>query len=249
LVRALRRAPAVKERVRFVVGEVLGMEGARSYTLAGSGMTVFLRHRTEDLNVLAEIFVDRVCEPPAPAADRLAGGRLLDLGGHVGLFTAYALAGLGVTRVLALEPDESNGALFDRMLEVNGLASVELVHAAASNRDGVAPFAGGLNWMSRIGAAGEVATTIDVPTRDVFALLDGVDMLKMDIEGGEWDILGDARWTGVKVPLVFVEYHEHLCPSDDPRAACEAALESAGYRVVAHPAARRAQGELWGIRP
>jgi hypothetical protein len=50
----------------------------------------------------------------------------------------------------------------------------------------------------------------------------------MDSEGGEWALLLDPRFADLPASTVVMEYHPHLCPDDDARAAATAALRDAG---------------------
>ena len=68
----------------------------------------------------------------------------------------------------------------------------------------------------------------------MFAHLDGVDLLKLDIEGSEWEILGDARFRRPAARAVALEYHAHRCPAEDPASYAHGLLRRAGYRTADH---------------
>jgi len=74
------------------------------------------------------------------------------------------------------------------------------------------------------------------------------DLVKVDIEGGEWDILLDPRFAQNPPRAIVLEYHPHLCPGDDPRAAAQEALARAGLSMA--PIWHRADGYgmLWAWR-
>ena len=74
------------------------------------------------------------------------------------------------------------------------------------------------------------------------------DLLKMDIEGGEWAILNDPRFARSPPRAVVLEYHPYLCPSADARAAAVQALESAGLRTAAIWHRADGHGMLWAWR-
>ena len=74
------------------------------------------------------------------------------------------------------------------------------------------------------------------------------DLVKMDIEGGEWEILRDPRFAASPPRAIVLEYHPH--PSaPDPRAAVEGLLRDAGLTEQA-PIFHRADGHgmLWAWR-
>ena len=85
--------------------------------------------------------------------------------------------------------------------------------------------------------------------RDVLALVGAADLVKMDIEGGEWTILGDARFRHAPPRALVLEYHPHLCPGDDTRAAAVAALTAANLHVQPVRHGRDGYGMLWAWRP
>jgi hypothetical protein len=86
---------------------------------------------------------------------------------------------------------------------------------------------------------------------DLFALTGSqrFDLVKMDIEGGEWPILTDARLARLPTRVVVMEWHEHRCPHPSPRAyACDL-LGGAGFVRQWHEPGRFASnGLLWAWR-
>jgi hypothetical protein len=73
----------------------------------------------------------------------------------------------------------------------------------------------------------------------------GLRVVKMDIEGGEWAILGDRRFQQTPLRALVLEYHPRMCPTPDPRVTVEALLSGAGLRL--HLIWHRADGHgmLW----
>ena len=45
------------------------------------------------------------------------------------------------------------------------------------------------------------------PRVDVFPYLAAADLVKIDIEGSEWEILADARFAGIAARVLVLEYH------------------------------------------
>lgn len=74
-------------------------------------------------------------------------------------------------------------------------------------------------------------STIDVRLLDVLARLGMADFVKMNMEGGEWAIITDRRFQESPPKVVALEYHSHLCPGGDARAAAEAAMREAGLHI------------------
>jgi FkbM family methyltransferase len=210
---------AVDQPVAFMRRQLAG-RSVGSYRLR-NGMRVSVRHRTEDMVIFSRVFWCRIYDPPAPVAERLrAPLNVVDLGAHIGLFSAHLGRDVNVT---AVEADDGNAELLESMIAANRL-TWPVVRGYASNCAGTINFAGGKSRLSKADPDGDPISKVDV-----FPLLAGADLLKMDIEGGEWDILGDSRMAELGPPVVVMEWHSYRCPKADARqAACEH-LANAGY--------------------
>ena len=94
----------------------------------------------------------------------------------------------------------------------------------------------------------EGVPTITVPMVDVMDQVAGADLVKIDIEGGEWEILTDARFAASPPRAIVLEYHPHLCPEADPRAAAERLLHDAHMTVEPIWHRDDGYGMLWAWR-
>jgi len=252
-VEGLRYGLSVRESLRFALREVAADGRVASYRLRSSGLRCSLRHDGHDAWVLHEVFGKRAYAPPPRLAGLLGAGespRVVDVGAHLGLFGLYVLGSCPTARITSFEPDPDNAALLERTVAANGLRPRwEIVRAAASVASGRVGFAAGLGERSHLAAAGDRdATTVDAI--DLFGCLDDVDLLKIDIEGGEWAILADARFLAIPARAIVVEYHSHLCPEADPERAATTRLAEAGYTVIsaADASLTRDVGVLWAFR-
>jgi FkbM family methyltransferase len=243
LVATVLRASPVRGRARFLAREVRRPSEARTYQLRKSGAVVHVRHGTPDVAALGEVFYERQYEPPAAVAAFLDGlnrpPAILDLGGNVGYFTVFASFRYPGSRIVAFEPDPANAALMRRTIEANGL-NCQLIEAAASARDGEVAFAAGGFTLSRIEEGGE-----PVPTLDVLPRLAQFDLAKIDIEGGEWDLLADSRFPRFASRALALEFHPHLAPPGDD---AESVLEAAGYSVERRLRFGEGHGLVWALR-
>ena len=219
------------------------------YTLREGCEWVCLRHRHggADPLTLEEVIGRGAYRLPAEIEARVAehGGAIIDLGGNIGLAALWFSRRYPGQRIVTFEPDLANASVLERVARLNGL-DWRIEHAAASNRDGEMRFQDGLEWESRIDKNG----SIFVPAVDLFSRLDGAALLKMDIEGGEWDILTDPRFKQVTVPVIVLEHHAHRCPAHPRHARPLAidALESAGYTVHLGDEYELGKGILWGVQ-
>jgi FkbM family methyltransferase len=279
----LRRAIGAQRAVRMLRpgARFLALEARAGalgrYEIRGSGLRVHLRHGSRDVEIFNEIFAAgrESYEPPSKAAaalDSLGPLRIGDLGANIGLFGVFALGRWPVAALRSYEPDPANAALLRATITANEAHGCwELALAAVSNADTTATFETGMLSESRLAAAGGedggeaqsaaaaaararagAVTSIEVPVVDLFAQ-PPADLLKIDIEGAEWAILGDARLASHSALAIVLEWHSRMCPALDPPRAARELLEAAGYTAIEVnsdevPGEARVNGVMWGLR-
>jgi FkbM family methyltransferase len=163
------------------------------------------------------------------------GGRVLDLGAHIGTFALFAAA--QGYEVVAVEASPINAALLRESARENRFEQIRVVSAAVSNRAGRLEFIHG-------GPYGLVSTpaldypTISVPAITVDELLaeigwESVELIKMDIEGSEVAAVQGMTQllTRADAPSIVFESNGHTLHlyAKQPRDLM-AALEGLGYR-------------------
>jgi FkbM family methyltransferase len=252
VIKTLRGARAVHESARFAALQ-LGAPRVARYRLKESGLLVFVRHGTRDIDILHEIFGGTPGRQGYEIPSRLAAlldtrrpPRVIDVGANIGLFGAFVLSRWPDARIVAFEPDPANAALLGRMIAANRLTDQwRLVEAAVSTSDGEVSFAGGLFADSHVSEGGD---GLRVSMRDLFAEDHDVDLLKMDIEGGEWPILADERLATLGARVLVLEWHQRGSPEPDAQRAAVERLTAAGYSVDHAGLDQGAQGVLWASR-
>ena len=227
----LRTAPLVSPGIRFLVFELLRRPGVRRYRLRGTGLSTAVRHPLNDMWILDEIFVQRVYEPPTEVLSRLEAlgrpPRVLDLGGHAGNFALFALARWPGATVTSFEPNPENAALLDASREANRAGDRWRLERAAAGAAAGTLRVSGESFLSRVGGDDGV----EVEVRDVLGALDGCDVAKIDIEGGEWSILEDPRLGSAGVRAVVLELHEFAPGDQTYKARAVALLQEAGFEA------------------
>ncbi len=236
----------------FALRELNGGHRAHVYRVRESGLRVLIVHGTPDAHALDQAFYQQAHEPPpgALAALQSIGHplRALDLGANVGLWGLWLHGRFPVAHILALEPDPENVERHRRQIELNGLGEAwQVLAAAAVTSDAPVAFTIGRATNGRVTDA-EDAGAVSVAGRDTFALLKDIDLLKIDIEGGEWPILSDPRSKELAVPVVMLEYHAHGAPSSDPASDARVALERAGYATETMAETAEGFGVVWGCK-
>jgi FkbM family methyltransferase len=141
---------------------------------------------------------------------------VINVGGQIGTFDCRLAQLHPHARISSYEPSRFSAAILRRNLERNGFADrVEVMQAALAATIGMAEFddnEGGSGQNSLVsGARGSVATTtVKTTTFDaaVAAPSGPFDVVKIDCEGGEYDLVlasSPASWASVQ--RVVIEFH------------------------------------------
>jgi FkbM family methyltransferase len=164
------------------------------------------------------------------------GSTVYDVGANVGFLTLLAARIVGEQgRVVAFEPLRDAVQFLRRHLELNGLENVQVVEAAVSRSPGRAAFQhGGDIRRGRLAVDGTGAVEVKVVGLDDFCAsghAPAPDFLKIDVEGGELDVLLGAERILTKVrPLIALSTHG----TDTHKTCCEL-LQRWGYDIEALP--------------
>ena len=164
------------------------------------------------------------------------GGVFVDVGCNVGYTALLAARIVGAAgRVVALDAQRECAEATRANARLNGLEQIEVRHCAAGAASGEAEVIVTQDplW-TRLASVGEhplevrrervAVTSID----DLVERLDlaNVDVVKIDVEGGELDVVaGMTRTLAAQRPFVIAEMHDRNAPF-------ARALAGAGYRVV-----------------
>jgi FkbM family methyltransferase len=185
--------------------------------LDGAGL--WLRPGYEDMYVLRESMLSMDALPPAGMDPK----RIFDFGANIGVTMALLAHTFPDASVIGFEPDPSNAELCRRNVAPWG-DRCEVVEAAVHTSDGRVRLSGDTMSMLRVGAG----PGAEVEAVSLTTLLDRygpVDYVKIDIEGGERDLLAqDAGWE--RIACVSVEVHPPYTPG-----ACESDLRRLGFDV------------------
>jgi FkbM family methyltransferase len=266
-------ASNVRGRAAFVARELIGRPTTHVYRLRGAPYRAAIRHPLFDMWVLDEIFRNRAYAFPASVEARLRAlaepVRVLDLGGHVGLFGLWFRATFPDAQFTSYEPDPENVAVLRNTVRVNQLADTwKVIEAAASTVEGEATFIsdGPLSQFAGTPDAlrDEHATLaaifpflrgqrllapkeVTVRTEDVLPAFDDCDFLKLDIQGGEWPLLTDARFEKLSAVAFVLEMHPRMAPMEDPLGWVSKRFTRMGYQLVVLPA-HGGERVIWGYR-
>lgn len=213
------------------------------------GTTLTYRLNRGDIQGLREVWMNETYRLPVELG---AVDTVVDLGANIGLTSVYLARRHQPRRVIAVEPLAENARLASLNLRQNGVAG-EVVEAAVGPEDGTAHFSRARD--SNVGRLGEDG--VEVRVVSMRTLLDTlpegrpIDILKLDIEGGEQPLLdGDRGWLE-RVRVLIAEFHPEQV--DYPRLRqliCDAGFEYVPSGSV-HPHSADTfyrVGDAWPVR-
>jgi FkbM family methyltransferase len=195
------------------------------------GIELHYRLNRGDIQSIREVWIDECYRLPFD----LVPERLVDLGANIGLTSLWFAHRYGCKTVIAVEPSPANAHIVRLNLESNHV-NAQVVEAAVGARDGTAYFQDDVD--SNLGHLASDGGR-EVPVVSMETLLDRlpsgaeVDVVKMDIEGGEGPLLREnLAWLG-RVRSLIAEFHPELI---DYQAAIRS-IEGQGFRYIpAHSA-------------
>jgi FkbM family methyltransferase len=225
-------------RLRYTAWRLLG--GRTPITLSlQSGLQLRIRGlRSTDYGVAWDIYWRRCYQSPEPLP---SSATIVDLGANVGYSCLWWCQEYPDANVTAFEPHPEHLKSIAGHLSANGLdGRVQVVPAAAGTADGFA-------YLTNAGSSSSVTSeqnAFRVRVADLFGCsLGPIDILKIDIEGGEYALLGDERFPSLNVRSLVVEWH-----GSPGREWCRERLEQMGYRTRTGTEDLPAAGLLWAYR-
>lgn len=155
------------------------------------------------LSMYEEIFISKLYSFRSSGPSPL----IIDCGANVGVSVLFFKKEHPGARILAFEPDPTIFKVLKKNVELNGLTGVELVNKAVWTTRATIPFAmeGGASGRIGSGNEGNVVKVETISLRDVIDKK--IDLLKIDIEGAEYEVLKDCREKLRMVEHLFIEYH------------------------------------------
>jgi FkbM family methyltransferase len=229
-----REVPCGRTRLRQdarMFYEMLGMRGILAswanlicgypehvtLTPEGTKYPLFVRLRTSDIKVCKDVFLRRDYDYPTC----FSPSTIVDVGANCGMTSVFYANRYPDATIVAIEPESSNYEALVR--NTSSYSNVCAIQAALWNEDGqVEVFPGDLgypgwprmrNWGKwgfhvRKGT-GCRALTMATLMREVG--METVDILKVDVEGAEWQIFSSCDWMD-KVKLLAIELHDRIRP-------------------------------------
>ena len=155
------------------------------------------------------------------------GSVFYDVGANVGFYSLLGSSLVGRGKVFAFEPVPRNVGYLRKHLALNGIANVEVLALAVSDKPGTASFEiEQTGFMGHFSAEGDI--TVSTATLDSLVKQGRIlppNYIKMDIEGAELLALRGARETFERYrPMLFLATHGR-----EVHLGCCELLKSWGY--------------------
>ncbi len=178
---------------------------------------VYLRQGTSDTFIYKEIFVDKCYQNYTAGLD--GNSLVIDIGAHIGLFDLYINS--KCRQIFAYEAQPDNFFLAQKNIASYGAGNISLFQKAVWSSSGQKVFLG----VEQAGQTGEYAIFPDERTAedgfaaetislaDIFVTnkIIACDLLKVDIEGAEYEVLMKAPDNIFdKIGRICLEYHPDL---------------------------------------
>jgi FkbM family methyltransferase len=248
----LRTRSAIANWPEFLGYIALGRAGVvgKEFTVrTRSGLRLRTMNHDVSWTPIYEIFVEDTYRLTSVAELKVKAPKILDLGGHIGAFSIAVAARYPDSRIWCFEPSSSTFQYLTTNLAANSLASrVEAFNVAIGPADGSATLyeddvisgQSSLNASPREPKPSSKETEVRVESFEGAIERAGglIDLVKMDIEGGEYPLLSECRpevWRSIAGLLI--EYHPVDGHTFDD---VEAVLKPLGFETIWREDAPRA---------
>jgi FkbM family methyltransferase len=162
------------------------------------GRDVQLRPDTTDEQIFHEAFVKKFHVP----AEEIRPATVLDLGCNIGLTVAHYEQLWPEAEIIGVDLDAENCVVARR-----NCVRARILNVAVAATSGTQTYSGAEAWSFRLDPSGDRA--VEARTLDELAGLfgSGVDFVKMDIEGAEWEVVtAPGKWPE-RVGSLLIEIH------------------------------------------
>ncbi len=191
-----------------------------------------------DKSVMKEIFELREYKDIEPII-KSAKYPIVDAGAQAGFFCLYCRALNPRVKIFALEPDENNLEVLEDNLNLNNITDVEIVPGALAGKNGLRDFY--ISNDTHNHSLFKVLTPqinqknkVKAYSLADFLLEQGIDkvsLLKLDIEGAEYEVLQNFNdWH--KIDNLILEYHDF---GEFYHSQLENLLQKNGYKIKITP--------------
>lgn len=195
----------------MVVPDKLGMIGGLIYK-ARNNTKLYCRAKTTDINEFVVLLTD--VHYPLSLLKIDQGSVVFDLGANIGGFCAvFETMNKGVDyHMVCVEPFVGNIKILKQNIKLNQIRNIDIIEGVVSSKDTQLLINTKLNYTGiKIDDVYGDTTVRSWSLESIadFCKVDIIDLVKMDIEGAEYDLIENSLpFFEKKVKKVILEYHE-----------------------------------------
>jgi len=249
----------LSSRIPFVLWRILPWSDSITVRLYTDETLTIRARPTLDFNVAWEVFVNKVYLPPRPISPESVK-TIVDVGANVGYSLVFLARCFPAAELIGFEPHPDNARQAIANIASNRLVGRATLKIAAA---GVRP---GTAFITDDSARSRVISEYDagpgngtkrlgpIEILDFFETVKSrkIDLLKLDCEGGEYDIIFDPRFEDLRARFLVLEWHLTDQHPDGDVEIVER-LHECGWEVVPtveyrHDGRMQDTGVLWGFR-
>ena len=140
------------------------------------------------------------------------GDIIIDIGSHIGLFSLYASQKCKEGKIFSFEPVKSNYNIFLKNIEKNNLKNIFSFNTAVAKETGLVKINlhEDESGHSLFKTGGESITVESISLKEIIEKnsIEKCDLIKMDCEGGEYEIIDSIPDKYIKkINKFIIEYH------------------------------------------
>jgi len=196
-----------------------------------NGLKFFARAKTTDRGIITTVALQDEYEIKKL---KLKNATVLDIGGQNGYFSVFASQ--FAKKIYTYEPTPQNFAIIQKNIRLNKLENKVIPHnvAVAAKKSKLTLFlSGNTGGHSAYGEAGEEVTVDAISLKSIFDThkIHHCDLLKMDIEGSEYDVFYALPVSYFKrIQNIRMEIHDVDTDKKNPKALASF-LRQKGFEV------------------
>jgi len=166
---------------------------------------ILFRNPKSFLHTVKELFIDEIYKFETLNENPY----IIDCGAYIGTSVLYFKTNYPSSKILAFEPDKNNFKILNQNAISWNFDNVEIINKAiwinnnSINFDSKGEMSGSINLIESQNQKANL-----VQTQRLCDLLDvKIDLLKIDIEGAEYEVIKDCESNLKNVEKLFIEYH------------------------------------------
>ncbi len=248
-VKRLRDLLKYPDQLRYLLWRISKTKHAIAVRLK-SGTSLTIRPEpTTDLATAYEIFIAQAYRKPELVPD-LSPNLIVDVGGNVGFSIIYWAAMYPHAQLITFEPLAAHVLMINKNIVHNQITDrIKIIGNAVSNKKYQAFMVERENESILVDYAKET-NCHQVNVLDLFEEIGDqkIDLLKMDIEGGEYSILEDDRFGKLNVKQVVLEWH-NTDEISNGYQWCKNRFSDLGFETIDGELRYPQAGILWAWKP